>query len=148
MSVEQVSPEQGRNILTEFVIDGQRLPVSFVEHVIEPGMKGVESDIYEIDENRDLAIISFQAEAESPRQLILEGERTIEGRFSGRGRLFVTRANGDQEVHEFDDNSSEVTLYVGDIMKFKASEDLSPHFAASEVCINPRYRPSRFQNLS
>ncbi|SRR5258708_4929901 len=144
-----MSLEQDGSTRTEFEFEGQRLSVSFVEPVAE--FPGVNSKVYSFigDETKDLADIFIDAGAMTPRQRVVEGERTVEVYVSGIGRINVTRTTGEEESFEFGGYSTDrpfVTVLKGDIMQLQAAEDSI--FIVSEVCCNPKYRPGRFENLT
>ena len=106
---------------------------------------GVECDTYTFDnrDDVDLGIIKIQPNAKTPRQKVLNGENTIEGYISGKGKLVVERENGNVDIYDTD-KDVKVSVGIGDIMPWTASEDTP--LVAYELCYPP-YKDGRYGNL-
>ena len=130
-----------------FEFEGTSLPVRFVE--TQDVVEGVVCDVYtfEGDSSKDLAIIRVQPGFKTPLQRVLQGEKTIEGYVSGKGKLNITRSNNEKESFEVNENLKKplsVTVMVGDLMQWHADKD--SNLVAYEVCFPP-YKDGRFENI-
>ncbi len=139
--------EPGATPLTEFQFEEGSKRLNFVETV--DVVEGVKCEVYSVqgDTSKDLGIIKIQLGHSTPLQKILEGERTIEGFVSGKGKLKITRANGEEEVHPVDDKNEQkfsINVGIGDTMQWHADEGSS--LVAFEICVPP-YEEGRFKNL-
>jgi len=129
-----------------FVFEGREQTVSFAEtsHVAD----GVDCEVYAVTEDttKDLGIIRIDAGKKTPLQRVLQGERTVEGYISGKGKLTVTKPDGEQQVFVADGISASpvVSVNIGETMQWEADSDSS--LVAYEVCFPP-YEDGRFQNL-
>lgn len=74
--------------------------VNFVETV--DVREGVKCDVYEYvqDSSKDLGIITISPGKNTPLQRVLNGDKTIEGYISGKGKLTITKPNGQKNVFE------------------------------------------------
>lgn len=109
---------------------------------------GVECDTYAFvgDDTQDLAIVRVTKGFKTPLQRVLQGNKTIEGFFSGRGRLVVQPDGKTVENYEFDGTTSntEVEIKVGQLVQWAATDDTDLVFY--EIC-DPPYQDGRFENL-
>ena len=108
--------------------------------------EGVECDVYKFvnDDSCDLGIIRIKPGCETPRQIVLMGDETIEGFFTGKGKLSIIFADGREK--EFDTlNGLEVKVGIGDKMQWIAAGN--SELVAYEIC-KPPYEPGRFKNLN
>ena len=136
-----------QNILpvNSFNFEGKEQPVSFVEtmHVTD----GVDCDIYTFvgDSSKDLGIIRISPGSKTPLQKVLKGDRTIEGYVSGKGKLTITKADGEQEVHVASESEKPVVgVGIGELMQWEA--DKEANLVAYEICFPP-YEDGRYENL-
>ncbi len=130
------------NKLSTFSFEGKDSLVNFLETVVV--RDGVECDVYEFtnDDSKDLGIIRISKGFQTPRQLVVEGDRTVEGFISGDAELYVT-SGGEINRYNFTEPRKEyVDVAKGDIMKWIANEDSIVY----EICI-PSYEDGRFRNL-
>lgn len=118
-------------------------PVDFIETQIVKD--GVECDIYSFknDITKDLAIIRIKQGSQTPKQLILKGDKTVEGFLSGAADLTFSRGSSGETIYGYSDDSYGVdtALEVGDTMQWSANEDT----VCYEICYPP-YEDGRFQN--
>ncbi len=130
--------------LTSFVFEGKSEPVVFMNSL--DVIKGVVCDVYsfEDDKTKDLGIIKIEPGCSTPLQKVLQGEKTIEGYISGKGKLIVTRKDGTKESHNADGKPLVVLMEIGDMMQWQATED--SELIAYEVCFPP-YEEGRFENI-
>lgn len=128
--------------LTKLEHDSTVLRVNYMESM--QVREGVVCDVYEfIDDNsRDLGVIRVNTGMSTPRQRVLEGDKTIEGYMTGKGTLIVEGVDGEVQEYTFPGSANEVTINVGEIMQWKADKDLTFY----EICYPP-YIDGRFQNL-
>lgn len=116
--------------------------VAFVE--TQSVTDGVDCDVYNFlnDDTKDLGIIHIKAGASTPKQLVLKGEKTIEGFLVGEADLGFSKASGDEAVFGYSDDSygNDTTLGVGDTMQWSATNDTVIY----EICY-PRYEDGRFK---
>lgn len=115
--------------------------VSFIEST--EVKEGVVCDVYEFknDVSRDLGVVRVGKGCKTPKQLVIDGEKTIEIHKSGKGLLTVTDVEGETQVYEFPSHTNEVEVKVGEIMQWNAVEDLEFY----EVCYPP-YKDGRFKS--
>lgn len=138
------------NHLNVFGFERKSESISFVETM--QVKEGVECDVYTFDDdpNKDLGIVRVAPGASTPRQKIIQGEKTIEGHISGKGRLIIVKPDGIQIIHTVDDKVNETkkpmstTLTIGDIMQWQADPESDLSFY--EICYPP-YQDGRFENL-
>ncbi|MDO8341460.1 MAG: hypothetical protein Q7T59_05815 [Candidatus Woesebacteria bacterium] len=130
--------EHGENPIKSFELYGINKPVSFVSKsdVIE----GVVCDVYSfVEDNRmDLGIVTIQPGKKTPLQKVLLGDKTIEGFIAGKGKLTITKLNGETVVYIFEDERKDIKsipVMVGETMQWEADEDSELIF--SEVCYPP-----------
>lgn len=133
--------------LAEFKFDEGLKKVVFVETV--PVVEGVECDVYSVegDNNKDLGIIRIKLGSSTPLQKVLRGEKTIEGYVSGKGKLTIIRASGEEEIHPVDDKNKgmfSIDVGIGDTMQWQADKDSD--LVAFEICIPP-YEDGRYENI-
>ncbi len=135
------------DLIKTFNFDGKEETVSYVEtmYVVD----GVDCDVYTFlaDTSKDLGIIKIKPGKKTPLQRVLKGERTIEGYFSGKGKLIVTKPNGDKVPYEVGGDASKqlsVTVNIGELMQWQADKD--SELVASEVCFPP-YEDGRYENI-
>jgi len=138
--------EQALDQLNSFIFEGRDHKVSFVETISVT--TGVECDVYIFvgDSTKDLGIIRIQPGCKTPLQKVLNGEKTIEGFASGRGKLEITKSDGDKWSYPVGgvQNSLKVSVAVGDLMQWEA--DVNSNLVAYEICLPP-YKDGRFENL-
>lgn len=135
------------SILREFEFEAGPENVSFMESF--QVNENVTCDVYTFtdDNSKDLGIIKIQLGGSTPLQKVVAGERTVEGFVSGKGKLSITRSNGDEEIHHVDGKNSQgfmIDVGIGDCMQWKA--DKNEELVAFEICIPP-YKDGRFENL-
>ncbi|HBP51063.1 MAG: hypothetical protein US68_C0001G0050 [Candidatus Shapirobacteria bacterium GW2011_GWE1_38_10] len=133
--------------LVKFNRTGENIPVTFIETA--EVTKGVRCDVYRFleDETRDLGVIYVEPGCKTPLQKVLEGEKTIEGFYMGRGILTIIKINGEKETYEVDDKSGKdffQEVRVGETMQWEATPDSI--LIAYEVCYPP-YKPGRYEDL-
>ena len=123
--------------------EGRELAVVFVETM--KVVEGVECDVYKFDGDvsKDLGIIRIKAECKTPLQKVLKGERTAEGFISGRGRLVITKTDGEQKIYNGEEGLS-VNVGIGELMQWQAEVD--SELEVYEVCFPP-YEDGRFENV-
>lgn len=139
-----MSPEQHIEI---FNFEGGEHGVSYVETM--DVAEGVSCEVYTFVENegRDLGIIKIEPGRKTPLQKVLEGEKTIEGYLSGKGKLTVTKPDGSQEIfvaNGMDENPIIIIVNIGETMQWEAEPDSD--LTAFELCIPP-YKDGRFENI-
>lgn len=130
-----------------FEFEGTSQSTSFVETV--DVKTGVQCDVYTFNNHKekDLGIIHLAAGCKTPLQRVLQGDRTIEGYISGRGKLVITRADGTKKeyiVDEITQKPFEVNVAIGETMQWQADAD--SQLEAYEICFPP-YRDGRYENL-
>jgi len=134
------------NKLSEFTIDNQTLPVTFIETLTVK--EGVKCDVYTFvgDNSKDLAIVTVERSCKTPLQRVLMGARTIEGYVAGEGALTVRSKDEEVKTYEFGPRfeNTEVIVGVGQIMQWYANGDHDLIFY--EIC-EPSYESGRFENL-
>jgi hypothetical protein len=134
-------------LLRTFSFEGKEQKVSFVEtiHVAD----GVDCDVYIFpgDKSKDLGIIKIKPSKKTPLQKVLKGDRTIEAYVYGRGKLIVTRPDGEKVPYEVGGDSSKplsVTINIGELMQWQAAQE--SELVASEVCFPP-YVLGRYEDI-
>ena len=76
---------------------------------------------------------------------MLLGEKTVEWYVSGKGKLTLTKSDGEQAVFNADGSEPVVvTVNVGETMQWEANPD--SNLVAFEICIPP-YEDGRFENI-
>lgn len=107
---------------------------------------GVTCDVYSFigDNTKDLAIIRIKQGMQTPKQLILKGDKTIEGFLVGKADLTFSRTAQNETIYGYSDDSYGVdtALGIGDTMQWYASEDSVIY----EICYPP-YQDGRFKEL-
>ncbi len=143
-----MSVEQNPLPINSFVFEGKEQAVSFVEtmHVAD----GVDCDVYSFvgDSTKDLGIIKVTPGHKTPLQRVLQGDRTVEGYISGKGKLTITKPSGKPKDYAVGGENQEplsVTVAIGELMQWEADKD-SP-LTAYEVCFPP-YKDGRYENIS
>jgi hypothetical protein len=130
--------------IKNFNFQGRDSAVIFVETM--KVAEGVECDVYKFvgDDSKDLGIIRIKAGCKTPLQKVLQGDRTVEGFISGKGRLVVTIPGGAQRIYN-GGNDLAVELKIGELMQWQADSDYD--LEVYEICFPP-YEAGRFENLS
>ncbi len=110
---------------------------------------GVNCDVYVFsgDKTKDLGIIRIAPGCKTPLQKILQGERTIEGYISGKGKLTITKNSGETKTYEvgYEQSSfSPVTVEINELMQWQA--DKNNPLIAYEICFPP-YQDGRYENV-
>ena len=134
--------------IAQFNFEGQTVPVVFLETFRIAN--GVECDVYTFvgDTTRDPGIIRIAAGCRTPRQQVLQGDRTVEGYISGKGKLTISKPDGSKVVHPADPSSSippQITVAIGEIMQWEAAP--TSDLIAYEICFPP-YQDGRYKNLT
>src|SRR3989338_4638596 len=77
-----------------FMFEGTEQRVSY--KITTEVTDNVDCDVYEFldDPKKDLGIIRIKPGGKTPLQKVLNGDKTIEGHISGRGKLTVIKAGG------------------------------------------------------
>ena len=131
--------------LTEFIFEGQKLSVKFVETMTVK--EGVECDVYTFvdDGTKDLAIVHVKQGFKTPLQRILRGDKTVEGYVDGKATLTIADANGEPQIYQFGPGqvNQPVTVTVGQLMQWSAEDEGLTFY---EVC-QPPYEEGRFENI-
>ena len=108
----------------------------------------VTCDVYTHPETkrRDLGIVRVEPGCNTPAQKVLKGRVTIEGYFSGSGRLIIIHEDGSRDEFEVDEDSEGFSqgVYPGEIMQWQAGPQGLQFF---EVCFPP-WDDQRFKDLS
>lgn len=128
-----------------FEIGGVPRRILFVEE--NQVTTGVVCKVYRFEDiqSMDLGVITIAPGCRTPQQLVVSGERTIEGYVSGKGRLYVDR-NGFLIIYNFYERITHQVVEVrsGDKMQWVA--DGNSELVVYEVC-SPVYAAGRFQDL-
>lgn len=98
--------------------------------------------VFDNDSSKDAAIIVIQKGYKSPRQRIMNGDKTIQGWFSGKAVLTVKKPNGETVKYNYPGAQNDIEVQVGEIMEWEALEDLMYY----EICYPP-YKEGRFEDL-
>ncbi|HEU0266815.1 MAG TPA: hypothetical protein VFQ70_04260 [Candidatus Saccharimonadaceae bacterium] len=127
-------------MLHTFRFDTQSHAINFVESYRVKN--GVTCDVYTFrdDTSKDLAIITISAGSCTPRQRVVAGEETIEGRLSGQGTLTIWR-DGMSSVY---DTGTPQRVIVGEEMQWQATGH--GNLICYEIC-TPPYSDGRFIDL-
>lgn len=108
---------------------------------------GVTCDVYAFsaDSTKDLGVIHIKAGASTPKQLILKGNKTVEGFLAGEADFVFSKAAEADIVFGYSDDSygNDTTLDVGDTMQWLAIQDS----VCYEICY-PTYEDGRFEQVS
>lgn len=133
--------------ISSFNFEGKNRVVSFVKTM--DVTDGVKCEIYAFteDENKDLGIIKIEPGKKTPLQKVLKGKRTVEGYISGKGKLTITKPNGEKQEFVADGKSKKsiiVTVEIGETMQWEADKD--SNLVAFEICFPP-YENGRFENI-
>lgn len=133
--------------IKNFLFEGREEKVSYVEtlHVGD----GVECDVYSFDEDsgKDLGIIKVRPGCKTPLQKVLKGDRTIEGYLQGKGKLTITKPDGQKEIYAVGEDARKdfsIDVKIGELMQWEASQDSD--FVAYEICFPP-YENGRYENI-
>jgi hypothetical protein len=133
--------------LSSFTFEGKEQIISFVETMDVGDGEYCDVYVFDGDPSKDLGIIRIHPGGKTPRQRILNGERTIEGYLSGKGKLTITKPDGKQEVYRVGQQPQPpviVTVGIGEIMQWEADADSD--LIAYEICFPP-YKDGRYENL-
>ena len=130
-------------MLKSFNLEGKESVVDFIETM--KVAEGVECDVYRLvgDASKDLGIIRIKAGYKTPLQKVLQGERTIEGYISGKGKLTVTRLDRSKDDYVAKKGLA-VNIGIGQLMQWQAAADSD--LEVYEICFPP-YKAGRFENL-
>jgi hypothetical protein len=109
----------------------------------------VECDVYKFDgdDSKDLGVIRIKPGFQTPLQKVLKGDRTIEGYYSGRGKLVITKPDNPSKEYPVSEDTPKtfaVTVAIGEKIQWLADKD-SP-LIAYEICVPP-YADGRYENL-
>lgn len=133
--------------LKEFSYNGNTQSIEFIECL--EVTEGVFCDVYKFtdDETKDLGIITVLEGFKTPRQKVLNGDKTIEGFISGKGTLFIEKPNNKFSTYiGFSENPDLPTeVKIGEIMQWKADKGID--LVAFEICFPP-YKDGRYENLA
>ena len=110
---------------------------------------GVECDVHTFDgdDSKDLGVIRIDAGHKTPLQRVLNGDRTIEGYISGKGKLVITKSDDTQVEYQVNGEIPKpftVIVATGEKMQWQADND-SP-LVAYEICFPP-YAEGRYENI-
>lgn len=133
--------------MKNFTFEGKSQSVSFVETM--QVADGVDCDVYSFDndKSKDLGIIKIKPGCKTPLQKVLKGDFTIEGYVSGKGKLTITRTNGERKVYQVSNSIEKpftVWVQIGEMMQWEADSDSD--LTAYEVCCPP-YEDGRYENI-
>ncbi len=134
--------------LETFAHNNQTLPIQFIERT--EVTSGVVCDVYKfINENeKDLGIITISPGKKTPKQLILDGEKTVEGYVSGKGKLYVRKKDQLESIYEVGGNQTvnfSIELKKGDSRQWLASN--GDELCVYEICYPP-YQDGRFKTIT
>jgi hypothetical protein len=134
--------------LTRFEWNNASQQINFIKTM--QVASGVECDVYTFsgDKSKDLGVIRILPGCKTPLQKVLQGEQTIEGYVSGKGKLIVTRSNGKADTYDvgsIPDEKLSINVMIGDTMQWHADPD-SP-LEVYEICLPP-YAEGRYENIS
>lgn len=136
-------------LLSVFEFEGKTQSVAFGSTMTVT--TGVSCDVYTFseDKTKDLGIIRIDPGCKTPLQKVLRGERTIEGFISGKGKLVITKKNGEIKIYEVgyekSPKFSPVIVEIGEQMQWQADKD--NRLIAYEVCFPP-YQDGRYENVA
>jgi hypothetical protein len=127
-----------------FLFDGREQPVIFVETIKIP--TGEECDVYkfENDPSKDLRVIRMKPGGKTPLQKILKGDKTLEGYVSGKGKLTITKSDGEKAVYQMTGEPFVKDVQIGECMQWEADE--KSELVAYEICFPP-YEDGRYENI-
>ena len=97
--------------------------------------------------SKDLGIIRIKPGGKTPLQRVLQGDKTIEGYIFGKGKLTITKFNGEQEIYVASSESKKpiiVSVEIGELMQWEADKDSD--LMVYEICFPP-YKDGRYENL-
>ncbi|QQG44524.1 MAG: hypothetical protein HYW86_01250 [Candidatus Roizmanbacteria bacterium] len=142
-----MSGEQLLSPVKTFQYEGKSLPVSHTSTLNVT--TGVECDVYQFvgDQSKDLGVIRIQPGCKTPLQKVLKGDKTVEGYISGKGKLIITKPNGEKYIYEVSDKLEKplaVLVEIGELMQWEA--DKESDLKAYEVCYPP-YEDGRYENI-
>jgi len=105
---------------------------------------GVTCEVYKFtnSEKKDLGKVFVKAGHKTPKQKVLQGEKTIESFEKGQGTLTIISSSGAQTEYLFPGDVESVDVKIGETMQWEAYEDL----VFNEICWPP-YQDGRFENL-
>lgn len=142
--IESSDIEKSSKPLVSFNFEGQEQAVSFIEttHVVD----GVNCEVYSfVDDNtKDLGIIKIDPNKKTPLQKILKGDKTVEGYISGKGKLTITRLDGNKDEFVADGKPFISEVNIGELMQWES--DIDSDLEAFEICYPP-YEDGRFENI-
>lgn len=145
-----MNTEQEFTPVNSFSFEGKEQAVSFAKttHIAD----GVDCDVYKFngDPTKDLGIIRIAPGSKTPLQKVLNGDRTIEGYISGRGKLTITKADGKQQVYDVNGELEKpviITVEIGELMQWEATADAKSGLVAYEICFPP-YEDGRYENIT
>lgn len=129
-----------------FNFNGQVLKTNFEER--SEVVTGVVCDVYSHPETtaQDLGVITIQPGMKTPWQKVLQGNKTIEGYISGKGKLTINHVSGSLSTFEVspDTEGFSYEVKIGELMQWQAAYDSV--LVVFEVCFPP-YQDGRFENL-
>jgi len=135
------------NKIESFTFGNEELPAQYQETVTVT--EGVECDIYALGATnlQDLALISVSPGKHTPVQRVLQGEETIEGYLSGKGKLAIIQKDGSIAEYTVDGTTEGFTysVQIGETMQWQA--DGKEPLEIFEICFPP-FEEGRFQNIS
>lgn len=133
--------------LTSFSLQGETLPIKFVEETTITAGVVCQTYLFEADSTKDLAVVTVEPGAKTPLQKIQQGDKTIEGWISGAGTLTIYHAAGEQRTYQLNGKSSlpfSVEVEVGQTMQWQAAPNSILTFY--EICYPP-YQEGRYETL-
>jgi hypothetical protein len=100
---------------------------------------------FSADSTKDLGVIHIKAGASTPKQLILKGDKTVEGYLAGEADFVFSKTAESDTVLGYSDDSygNDTTLGIGDTMQWSAIRNS----VCYEVCY-PSYEDGRFEQVS
>lgn len=111
--------------------------------------RGVMCHVYSFTDTdaEDLAIIDVKPGYATPRQRVIDGERTTEAFIKGAGVLVIEATDGSTQEYAFDSERAAdhpgVTVGIGQIMHWVAGDE---GLVFAEVC-RPPYQEGRFEDM-
>lgn len=143
-----MNSESKEQSVQSFNFEGKEQPISFIETM--QVANGVSCKVYSFvdDKSKDLGIIRIKPNKRTPLQRVLKGDRTVEGYISGRGKLTITKTNGEKEVYIANGLSEEpivVSVHIGETMQWEADKDSD--LLAYEICFPP-YEDGRYEDIA
>ena len=126
--------------------EGLEQPVKFIERMVVV-KNSVTCDVYEINGEKDLAIIHIAPNGATPLQQVIQAETiTLEEHVYGEGKLVIKRKNGEIEVFDTTTGKINVLVNQGDYMQWQNTSN-NAELTAFEVCYPP-YQDGRYHNLT